>query len=108
MRGGMLPSPIRLHGELHRRPLGTESLCLGNVLLYIFFYLTKEAVWYRNGTMSDTYMSVNRRVEGTRYRSGRAAMLQAGRSRVRDPIKGIFFFPPLYLILPAALDPEVH
>jgi hypothetical protein len=33
-------------------------------------------------------------------------MLQAGRSRVGDPMKGIFF--SIYLSLSAALDPVVH
>jgi hypothetical protein len=33
-------------------------------------------------------------------------MLQAGRSRVRDPMTLIFF--SIYLILPAALGPGVH
>jgi hypothetical protein len=38
--------------------------------------------------------------------SGKGAMLQAGRSLVRDKIRLINF--PIYLTLPAALSPEVH
>jgi hypothetical protein len=34
-------------------------------------------------------------------------MLQAGKSRVRDPMKRIKFF-SIYLILPAVLGPEVY
>jgi hypothetical protein len=34
-------------------------------------------------------------------------MLQAGKSRVRDPMKCMNFF-SIYLILPAALAPGVH
>jgi hypothetical protein len=34
-------------------------------------------------------------------------MLQAGRSRVRDPMTSLNFF-SIYLILPAALDPGAY
>jgi hypothetical protein len=45
-------------------------------------------------------------IRGRRLLSGYGTMLQAGRSRIRFPMKGIQF--SIYIIFPAALGPKVH
>jgi hypothetical protein len=73
------------------------------VSVYIFLRTNGTVDWPQLWNTKRSYVF---KIKGTRWRS-EDSMLQARRSRVRDPMRRRFSF-SIYLILPAALGPGVY